>query len=327
MTTIDQMAPMPNRRLAVLVYDGLSMFEFALVAEVFGLERPEAGDNWYRFETASIDGKPVRTQYGGLLSPQGDIRTLLKAGTIVIPGWSGIGDPIPAELVAVLQLAHRRGARLVSICSGVVVLAAAKLLDGHRATTHWRYADIFRSRFPGVELDPDVLYVDNGQVLTSAGSAAGLDMCLHLVRRDFGSEMANVVARRLVIAPHREGGQAQFVPKPVVPRKRNTLSPLLDRMRKSLDKQHPIAELAFSVRMSERTFLRRFKAVTGTSPNEWLTDARLQHARELLERTDLPVDLVAHRSGFGTAMTLRHHFRLRLQTSPIAYRKRFNSRA
>lgn len=326
MTAIDQISPMANRRLAVLVYDGLSMFEFALVAEVFGLERPEAGDDWYRFTTASIDGKPVKTQYGGLLSPQGDIRSLLGAGTIVIPGWSGIADPVPADLVAALQRAHREGARLVSICSGAVVLAAAKLLDGHRATTHWRYAEVFRSRFPGVELDPDVLYVDTGQVLTSAGSAAGLDLCLHLVRRDFGSEMANVVARRLVIAPHREGGQAQFVPKPVVPGKRNTLSPLLDRMRRSLDKQHSIAELASSVGLSERTFLRRFKVVTGTSPNEWLTEARLQHARELLERTDLPIDLVAHRSGFGTAMTLRHHFRLRLQTSPIAYRKRFNSR-
>lgn len=327
MTTIDQMTPTPNRRVAVLVYEGLSMFEFALVAEVFGLQRPEAGDDWYRFETASIDGKPVKTQYGGLLSPQGDVRLLRKAGTIVIPGWTGIADPVPAELVTVLQRAHRQGARLVSICSGAVVLAATKLLDGCRATTHWRYADVFRSRFPEVELDPDVLYVDNGQVLTSAGSAAGLDLCLHLVRRDFGSEMANLVARRLVIAPHREGGQAQFVPKPVVPRKRNALSPLLDRMRKSLDEQHSIAELASSVGMSERTFLRRFKAATGTSPNEWLTEARLQHARELLERTDLSIDLVAYRSGFGTAMTMRHHFRLRLQTSPLAYRKRFTSRA
>lgn len=326
MTIIDQISPMPNRRLAVLVYDGLSMFEFALVAEVFGLERPEAGDDWYRFETASIDGKPVKTQYGGLLTPQGNVRSLLRAGTIVIPGWSGIDDPVPAALVAALQRAHRQGARLVSICSGAAVLAAAMFLEGHRATTHWRYADVFRSRFPGVVLDPDVLYVDNGQVLTSAGSAAGLDLCLHLVRRDFGSEMANVVARRLVIAPHREGGQAQFVPKPVVPGKRNTLSPLLDRMRKSLDKQHAIVDLASSVGMSERTFLRRFKAATGTSPNEWLTEARLQHARELLERTDLPIDLVAHRSGFGTATTLRHHFRLRLRTSPIAYRKRFKFR-
>lgn len=303
------------------------MFEFALVAEVFGLQRPEAGDDWYRFETASIDGKPVRTQYGGLLSPQGDVRSLPKAGTIVIPGWSGISDPVPAELVTALRRAHGQGARLVSICSGAVVLAATKLLDGRRATTHWRYADAFKSRFPEVELDPDVLYVDNGQVLTSAGSAAGLDLCLHLVRRDFGSEMANVVARRLVIAPHREGGQAQFVPKPVVPKKRNALSPLLDRMRKSLDEQHSIAELASNVGMSERTFLRRFKAATGTSPNEWLTEARLQHARELLERTDLSIDLVAYRSGFGTATTMRHHFRLRLQTSPIAYRKRFNARA
>jgi AraC family transcriptional activator FtrA len=327
MTTFDQIAPRPNRRVAAIVYDGLCMFEFSSVAEVFGLERPEAGDDWYRFETVSLDGRPVTTQFGGRLVPQGGLARLRRADTIIVPGWCGIATPVPAPLVAALRAAHRRGARLMSICSGAFVLAATGLLDGRSATTHWRYADALKVRFPAIEVDPDVLYVDNGQVLTSAGSAAGLDLCLHLIRRDFGSAKANLVARRLVIPPHREGGQAQFVARPVAPNKRDALSPLLERVRKALDRPHTVDELAASVDMSPRTFLRRFKAATGTSPADWLTEVRVQHARELLERTDLPIDRVAERSGFGTAMTLRHHFRLRLRTSPVAYRKRFNVKA
>lgn len=174
-----------------------------------------------------------------------------------------------------------------------------------------------------MEVDPDVLYVDNGQVLTSAGSAAGLDLCLHLVRRDYGSDKANLVARRLVIAPHRDGGQAQFVQRPVAPCTGDAMSPLLDHMRRHLDQPHPVGTLAARVHMSERTFLRRFKEATGASPGRWLAQARLQHACELLEQTRLAVDEVAHRSGFGTAMTLRHHFRQRLGTSPAGYRRRF----
>ncbi|WP_374012248.1 transcriptional regulator FtrA [Pseudoxanthomonas koreensis] len=314
---------MRNRRVAVLVYDGLCMFEFASAAEVFGLDRPEAGQDWYRFETASISGRPIRTQFGGRMQADAGLARLQSAGTIIIPGWSDAHAPVPCALADALRSAHRRGSRLLSICSGVFVLAATGLLDGKRATTHWRYADILRQRHPAIEVDPDVLYVDNGRILTSAGSAAGLDLCLHLVRRDYGSEKANLVARRLVIAPHRDGGQAQFVQRPVAPRPRDALSPLLDHIRRHLDQPHPVRALAARVNMSERTFLRRFKEATGTSPGHWLTDARLQHACELLERTGLGMDEVARRSGFGTAMTLRHHFRNRLGTNPGGYRRRF----
>lgn len=324
MTFIDQIPP--PRRIVALVYDGLCMFEFSCAAEVFGLQRPEAGPDWYRFQTASIDGAPVATQFGGELKPNGDLRKLRAADTIIVPGWSGHEVAVPARLIRALRAAHDRGARLMSICSGVFVLAATGLLDHQRATTHWRYAAALSERFPLIDVDPDVLYIDNGQLLTSAGSAAGLDLCLHLVRRDFGSAKANMVARRLVIPPHRDGGQAQYVPQPLARERRDPLSPLLDRIRKTLDQTHTVPELAASVGMTERTFLRRFKAATGTSPGDWLIGARLQHARDLLERTKLPIDLVAERSGFGSAITLRHHFRSRLQTSPNAYRNRFNQK-
>ncbi len=309
----------------MLVYDGLCMFEFACAAEVFGLHRPEAGPDWYSFRTVSLDGEPVRAQFGGRVDPDGGLRQLRSAATVIIPGWAGIDVAVPDALIAALRSAHRKGARLLSICSGAFVLAATGLLDGQRATTHWRYAEALGRRFPSVEVDPDVLYVDAGQVLTSAGSAAGLDLMLHLVRRDFGSRMANNVARRLVVPPHREGGQAQFVQQPLPPPGRDRLSPLLDRMRRRLDQAHPVSALAAQLSMSERNFLRHFKAATGTSPHDWLTGIRVQHARELLESTRLPIDRIAEQCGFGTATTLRHHFRLRLGRSPAAYRRSFSS--
>jgi AraC family transcriptional activator FtrA len=325
MTINDHIPPMRNRRVALLLYDGLCMFEFACAAEVFGLDRPEAGRDWYRFETVSNGGRAVRTQFGGRMQADGGLERLHTAGTIIIPGWQGADMPVPEPLVAALRAAHRRGSRLLSICSGVFVLAATGLLDGQRATTHWRYVERLRQRHRAIEVDADVLYVDNGQVLTSAGSAAGLDLCLHLVRRDFGSQKANLVARRLVIAPHRDGGQAQFVQQPVPSGRRDALAPLLDYLRTHLDQEHALAALAARVNMSERTFLRRFKSATGTSPGHWLTQARLQRACELLELTTLPMEEVARQSGVGSAITLRHHFRKRLGTSPGSYRRRFGA--
>ena len=312
-----------NPLVAALVYDGFCMFEFACAAEVFGLPRPELGANWYRFETCSVGGRPVRGQFGLKVVPDGSLDRLVTADTIIIPGWSGVDVPVPAAIIRALRVAHARGARLLSICSGSFVLAAAGLLDGKTATTHWRYADALRQGYPRINVDPDVLYVDEGQVLTSAGSAAGLDLCLHLVRRDHGSDTANNVARRLVIPPHRDGGQAQFVRHPVQKRERNSLSPLMDFMRSQIDQTFTLAELARKAAMSERTFIRRFKQATGTTPADWLTSARVERARELLENSSHSIDAIAEQTGLGTAATLRHHFRRRLGTSPTAYRSRF----
>ncbi|KAA2237311.1 transcriptional regulator FtrA [Salinarimonas soli] len=305
----------PNRLVVALAYDGLCTFEFGVAVEVFGLARPEMGPDWYRFAVAAVEPGPFRALGGIQVTADGGLDLLEAAGTIIVPGWRG---------VEAVRRAHARGARLVSICSGLVVLIAAGLLEGRRATTHWRYAEALRARHPGIRFDPDVLYVDEGQVLTSAGSAAGIDLCLHLVRTDFGPEAANRVARRLVVPAHREGGQAQFVERPVPPAREGArLSPLLDRMRERLAAPQPLAALAAEAGMSERTFLRRFKAATGLTPGEWLLDARIARARDLLEETALSIEAIAPACGFPGAAALRHHFRRRMGLSPTAYRARF----
>jgi AraC family transcriptional activator FtrA len=332
---IDQIMPTskPARKarnplVVALVYDGLCAFEFSCAAEVFGLARPELGPDWYRFETCSR-GRSVSSQYGMRMRAANGLERLHAAGTIVIPGWQGIDVPVPQAILDALRAAHARGARLLSICSGAFVLAATGLLDGRRATTHWRYAEALQRRYPAICVDPNVLYVDEGSVLTSAGSAAGLDLCLHLVRRDYGSAIANQVARRLVIPPHRDGGQAQFLERPVEDRERKSgqpksLSVLLDKIRKRPGQSWRIGELARLAAMSERTFMRRFRAATGLSPADWVTRARVDAARELLENTALPIDHIAERCGLGTPTTLRHHFRKKVGASPAQYRKRFS---
>lgn len=317
-----------NSLVVALVYDGLCAFEFSCAAEVFGLPRPELGPLWYRFDTCSVKGSAVRGQYGMRMQATAGLDLLLGAGTVIIPGWQGVDVPVPPALLDALRNAHAKGARLLSICSGAFVLAATGLLDGKHATTHWRYAERLRQRYPQIRVDPNVLYVDEGGVLTSAGSAAGLDLCLHLVRRDYGPAIANQVARRLVIAPHRDGGQAQFVERPVDererrPGERESLPALLDKIRRRLNEPWRIADLARLAAMSERTFMRRFHAATGSSPADWITRARIDRARELLESTTLPIDHIAERCGLGTPTTLRHHFRKKVGVSPAQYRRRF----
>ncbi|EKJ95042.1 transcriptional activator FtrA [Bradyrhizobium lupini HPC(L)] len=321
--------PTDTEHLVVaLAYDGLCTFEFGLAVEVFGLPRPEMGANWYRFAVAGVEGGELRATGGVRLVVDGGMELLQQADTIIVPGWRGADEAVPRTLCDALATAHRRGARVLSICSGVFVLAAAGLLDGKRATTHWRYTDRLRTSHPGIEVTPDVLYVDEGSVLTSAGSAAGLDLCLHLIRRDFGAAAANMVARRLVVPPHRDGGQTQFIAQAVpVLYESDRLGPLIDDVRASLNKEHTVATLAKRAGMSERTFLRRFEAATGMTPAKWLLTERLSRARDLLENSTLTVEQVAQQTGFNSTATIRHHFRNQLFTTPASYRKAFARQA
>jgi len=321
---------MPDNPLVVVVaYDGLCTFEFGCAVEVFGLPRPEMGPDWYRFAVAAAEPGPLRAAGGITVGVDGGLDLLAEAGTIVVPGWRAADAPVPAALCDALRAAHAAGARVLSLCSGAFVLAAAGLLDGKRATTHWRYFDALAARYPGLTLVPDVLYVDEGSVLTAAGSAAALDLCLHLIRRDWGPRLANHVARRLVVPPHRDGGQTQYVERPV-PRERaagSRLAGLLDRVRAALDQDWPIERLAAEAAVSPRALHRRFQEASGTSPGAWLLAERLARARELLEDAMLPIEDVAAACGFGTAATMRHHFRTTLGVSPAAYRARFRAPA
>ncbi len=321
--------PPRNPLVVAVAYDGLCTFEFGCAVEVFALLRPEMGPDWYRFAVAAAEPGPLRATGGITVGVDGGLDLLAGAGTVIVPGWRGVDAPVSAALCDALRAAHAAGARVLSLCSGAFVLAAAGLLDGKRATTHWRYFDALAARHPGLTLVPDVLYVDEGSVLTAAGSAAGLDLCLHLVRRDWGPRVANQVARRLVVPPHRDGGQAQYVERPV-PRERaagSRLGPLLDRVRAALDQDWPIKRLAAEAAVSPRALHRRFQEASGTSPGAWLVGERLARARELLEEAALPMDDVAAACGFGTAATMRHHFRTTLGVSPAAYRDRFRAPA
>lgn len=308
--------------VAALVYDGLCTFEYSIAAEVFGLSRPEMGAGWYRFTNAPIDAGPMRAHGGLRVEVEGGVEALETADLIVIPGWRGVDAEVPASLIARLRAAHARGAKLASICSGAFVLAATGLLDGKRATTHWHYAEALARRFPHVEVDASVLYAETDRVFTSAGSAAGIDMMLHIVRGDFGAAAANSVARRLVTPPHRSGGQAQFILRPVG-ENGGRLAGLLEMIRSDLTKSWAVPDMAREAAMSPRTFLRRFTETTGQSPGDWVTMARVEEAKRLLEMTKFPIEEVATRVGFGSVTTLRHHFRAQVKLSPREYRDQF----
>lgn len=317
-------AVVPTGPLVVaLAYDGLCTFEYAIAAEVFGLPRPEMGPGWYRFATAAVEPGPLRAHWGLRVEVDGGMDLLDAADLVVVPGWKAADAPVPAALADALRAAHDRGARLASICSGAFVIAATGLLDGRRAATHWRYADALRAAHPRVSVDASVLYVEEGRLLTSAGSAAGIDLMLHVVRTDFGADAANAVARRLVVPAHRSGGQAQFVDRPVPRRRESRLAPLLDRLRAEPQHDWTVATMAREAAMSERSFLRRFVEATGEAPGRWLAAVRVEEARRLLETTTVPVEEVARLSGFGSTATLRHHFGRATALSPRDYRDRF----
>lgn len=315
----------PNRLVAALLHDGVAAFELGIVTEVFGLAR-EMGPDWYRFVTVAEERKLLRATGGLQVCPEAGLEALARAGTIVIPCWRTDGAPPTPAVKQALSAAYARGTRLVSVCSGAFLLAACGLLTGRRATTHWLYADRLQTLYPDIEVDPHVLYVDAGQILTSAGSAAGADLLLYIVRKDFGARTANEVARRMVMAPHREGGQAQFIDRPVPRQARDGLGKLLEAIHRRPDERWTIDRMARRVAMSQRTFIRRFGESTSMSPGEWVIAARLEVARFLLESTATGLEEISRRSGFGNPAALRHHFRRQVGLTPTAYRAAFASR-
>lgn len=312
--------------VVALAYDRLCTFEFGCVVELFALPRPELGVDWYRFAVCASEPGPVRAAGGIKVQAPYRLALMDRADTIVIPGWRDPDETPPEPLLKKLRAAHRRGARLCSICSGVFVLAAAGVLDGATVTTHWRYAERLQARYPALRVNPDALYVDAGRIVTSAGSAAGLDMLMHLVRRDHGSAIANRVAQRLVLPPHRDGGQAQFVPRPLPSVGGDRLAKLIDWMRAHAGQPHTLASLAARAAMSPRTLQRQFRDATGLGPYEWLIRERVGLAKGMIERDPaLPVARVAALAGFGSEESLRRHFRRIAATSPAAYRRSFDA--
>ncbi len=316
-----------NHDVVAIAYDGQCMFELGIATELFGLSRPELGEPWYRFRIVAATPGPVRALGGIAIDASHDLRHVRRAGTIVLPGWIDKDVRPPRALLAAIRHAHAQGARVMSICSGVYVLAATGLLDGRAATTHWRYTDHLAARYPAIGVRPNVLFVDNGSVLTSAGSAAGIDLGLHLIRRDFGADIAATVARRLVVAPQRDGGQAQFIDHARLPASATTagLGTTLTWMQRHLAEPLTVARMARHAHQSPRTFARRFVAEVGVTPMQWLIRERVRRAQQLLETTDRGVDEVAALVGFGSAETLRHHFRRTVDTSPSRYRATFRT--
>ncbi len=312
-----------NRLVVALAYEGLCTFEFGITAEVFGLSRPEMGEDWYRFAACAERPGRLATNTGLAVQVDDGLDLLAEAGTIVVPGWKSTGEPPSDHVRDALLAAHARGARLVSICSGAFLLAATGLLDGRRATTHWRYAERLQVAHPAILVDADTLYAGEDRLFTSAGSAAGIDLLLHLVRMDFGPDAANSVARRMVVATHRSGGQAQFIERPVMARSDSPLGGLLDRLRSNPAEPWTIGQMAHTAVMSERTLARRFREETGQSPLAWLTGQRLALARDLLETTNLPMERIAEKAGMGSATNLRLHFTANVGIPPNLYRKQF----
>ncbi|MDG4861998.1 helix-turn-helix domain-containing protein [Streptomyces sp. T-3] len=318
-------------RVAVLALDDVPPFELGIPSRVFGNAHNTDGRPLYDVAVCTVDGRPVPSDAGFAITVEHGPELLARADTVVVPPSHALGSalldgaPLPAPLTAALDRV-RPGTRMVSICTGSHVLAAAGLLDGRPATTHWQRAQAFQRAFPQVRVDQNVLFVDDGNVLTSAGIAAGVDLCLHLVRQDHGAAVANHVARRCVVPPWRDGGQAQFIERPVPEPTSATTAATRAWALERLQQPLALGELAAHARMSLRTFTRRFRDETGEPPGRWLTAQRIELARHLLETSDLPIDLVAHHAGFGTANSLRQHMRSVLGVSPMTYRRTFQAR-
>ncbi|MDG4768472.1 helix-turn-helix domain-containing protein [Solwaraspora sp. WMMD406] len=314
------------RTVAVIALDGVAAFELGVVCEVFGLDRTADGFPAYRFDVCTADGQPVRSTSGFGITPTADLDPVADADLVAVPAAT-TRPVVPPAVLDALRAADRRGARILSVCSGAFVLGAAGLLDGRDCTTHWKYADELARRHPLARVQCNSLYVEDGNLLTSAGTAAGIDACLHLIRQDQGSALATKLARRMVVPPHRDGGQAQYIETPIPSGPQaSSLEPVLSWLTANLDCQVNVDELAARAHMAPRTFARRFRAETGTTPHDWLTGQRVLLARRLLEESALGVEAVASRCGFGDAATMRHHFSRRVGATPQAYRTTFRDR-
>jgi transcriptional regulator GlxA family with amidase domain len=319
---------MSRHVIGLAVTDETPVFEFAVPCEVFGTNRNDLVDPWYDLRICAATPGPVRTTRGLRVDTPYGLDDLVEADTILV---AAVSRPVqldpPAGLIDAVRLAHRRGKRIMSICSGAYVLAAASLLNGRRATTHWLNSDDFARRFPAIEVDPTPLYIDEGDIITSAGTGSAIDACLHLVRLDHGAAVANEVARRMVVPPHREGSQAQYTRPRRVADETNPLNPVLDWARGRLHETLTVGRLAHVAHLSERTFARRFRDALGITPLQWLLQQRVRLAQELLETTDETIENIARRAGFGTAATLRYHFGRVTSVSPQQYRHVFRYRA
>ncbi|SHE96157.1 helix-turn-helix domain-containing protein [Streptoalloteichus hindustanus] len=305
------------------------LYELGITCTVFGIPQPDLAPTWYDLRLCAARPAASRAAAGFVLRTDHGLDDLVDADTVIVPSvpdeCARNGEELPPELLDALRAASERGARVVSLCTGAFALAAAGLLDGRRATSHWMYTDLLARRYPEVLVDDSVLYVDDGDVLTSAGLTAGLDLCLHLVRSDLGAHVANQLARRMVVPAHRPGGQSPFIELPVPETDDDSLAPVLQWATERLDQPLTVDDLAKRAGMSPRTFFRRLRSATGSTPLRWLLHQRLAHARGLLEATTLPVDQVSQRSGLGTAANLRRHFTLHIGVSPTEYRRSFLS--
>jgi transcriptional regulator GlxA family with amidase domain len=312
------------KKVVLLALPGVAPFEFGVVCEVFGIDRTATGGPAFDFTIATADPGPVRTSLGFDMTILTGLDVADDADLIAVPAHTTGG--IDERFLEVLRAAEARGAWILSVCSGAFVLAEAGILNGRKATTHWMHTDRLAREFPQVEVDPDVLFVEDNRVITSAGTAAGIDAALHLVRVEHGAAAANVIARRMVIPPQRDGGQAQYIPTPVQERCTDSLAGVAEWMLDNLAEDLTIDQMARRALMSSRTFARRFREDIGTTPAAWLNRQRILRAQQLLETTDLGFEIVAQQSGFGTAAVLRHHFLKVLQTTPTSYRRTFGER-
>ena len=318
---------MALKRVSLVTLPPVAIFEFGVAVEVFGVDRRDNGIEPFDFRVCAVEPGvplPAKDVDPFTITPQHGLEEVPDSDLVIVSATLVREDAdYPPEVLDVLRAAHANGATLLSLCSGSFVLGAAGLLDGRRSTTHWIYTDLMQRRFPATTVDPSVLFVEDDRVITSAGTAAGIDACLHLVRKELGTAVATTIARRMVVPPQRDGGQQQFVDLPIPECASDSLAPLLDWLVEHLDEDHTISSLATRAMMSERTFARRFAAATGTTPYKWLTAQRVLAARSLLEESDLPVEQIASRVGFNSAVVLRDHFRRAVGVAPSDYRRRF----